>query len=241
VRGLLIANEVLDALPVHRLLFRGGEIREIHVAWEGRPREVLGPVSCPEILEELRRAGCVPREGQEMEVCLAAVRFLREAARRLERGYLLVLDYGHTAPEIYSPRHHRGTLLAYHRHATSERYLERAGRQDLTAHVNFTSVLAAARNAGLETAGPVSQARFLLSLGILERLPSCGEAFRWEEFAERRAARDLVMPGGMGETHQVLVLATPGLGVALSGLRDPEEWTGRRPDDPAPAQADGGR
>jgi SAM-dependent MidA family methyltransferase len=107
--------------------------------------------------------------------------------------------------------------------------------------VNFTSVLAAARNAGLETAGPVSQARFLLSLGILERLPPGGEAFRWEEFAERRAVRDLVMPGGLGETHQVLVLATSGVGVGLTGLRNPEEWTGSRDGISAPAPADGRR
>jgi SAM-dependent MidA family methyltransferase len=142
----------------------------------------------------------------------------------------MLIDYGHTAPEIYSPRHQRGTLMAYHQHRASEDYLKRVGFQDLTAHVNFSSVLGAASDAGLISGGPVSQGRFLLALGALDWLKKPGDRFDWEDFRERKAIQDLFVPGGMGESHKVLVLATPSLEMDLTGLKPPERWTPPAPD-----------
>ena len=224
VRGCLLANEVLDAMPVHRLIFRDGEFHEVYVGWSGGLLETLGPLSSPAVGEELERHGPSPREGQEFEVGMAAIRWIRNLASRLERGYTILVDYGHLAPEIYSPRHHRGTLLAYHRHHTSERFLERVGLQDLTAHVNFSSILSAARGAGLIAAGPVPQGRWLLALGILDRFPPARADFDWDEYRDRQALRDLFLPWGMGESHHVLVLATQGQEMDLRGLRPAGEW-----------------
>ena len=224
LRGCLIANEVLDALPVHRLVFQEGSFKEIHVDWKEGLVETLRPISSPALLAELQRHTFGPREGQEVEVGLEAIRWIRRVASGLGRGYLFLFDYGHVAPEIYAPRHQRGTLLAYHRHRTNEDYLERVGRQDLTAHVNFSSVIAAAREAGLACCGLVPQGRFLLALGILNRLRPASTEFSWEEYQERKAIEVLFLPAGMGESHQVLILATQGVERDLACLRPPEEW-----------------
>jgi len=231
-RGVVLANEVLDAMPVHRIVFQEGEYREIRVDWKNGLLEVQGPVSDAGILHELKRLRFSPREGQEVEVGLQSVRWIRRLSSRLENGYAILADYGYPAPEIYSPRHHRGTLLAYHRHRTCEEYLARVGFQDLSAHVNFTSVMEAAREAGLWAAGPVSQGRFLMALGVLDRLGTPGDRFSWDEYRNRKALQDLFLPGGLGESHQILVLGTPGLEMDLTGLRSPERWS-------APSDAEG--
>jgi len=225
IQGCLIANEVLDAMPVHRVVFRKGEFKEIYVDWWENLIEVLGPLSAPGILEELRRHQVSPREGQEVEVGLEAIRWVQRVASRLERGYVIIVDYGHLAPEIYGARHHRGTLLAYYRHEAHERYLERVGSQDLTAHVNFSSLIEAGRDARLTPLRLVSQGSFLLSLGILDRLEWGTDHFDWDEYRERKAIRDLFLPAGFGDSHKVLILATCDVERDLTGLRPPERWT----------------
>ena len=224
LRGVILANEMLDALPVHRLIYRGDEFQEVHVGWKDGPVEVLLPPSTPTLLAELSRYPISPREGQEVEVGLEALEWIERVGLRLGRGYCLIADYGYLAPEMFGPRHHRGTLLAYHRHQTNERYLERIGEQDLTAHVNYSSVLQAAAGAGLVARGPVPQGRFLVALGILRRFAGAGDAPEGQALRERQSIKDLFIPGGMGESHQILVLATPGLEMDLKGLRAPERW-----------------
>ena len=219
IRGCLLANELLDALPVQRYRFENGEVRELRVGWKDGPVEVSSPASL---------APCEvphhPREGQEWELGFAARHWVQTAAGRLERGYLLLLDYGHLAPEIHSPRHQCGTVMAYHRHGASEDYLARVGRQDLTAHVNFSSVLEAAARCGLSARGPIPQGRFLMALGAMEFL-SGGQSWNGlEEFRSRKTLQELILPGGMGESHQALVLATPGCDLDLQGLHPPGRW-----------------
>ena len=224
VRGCVVANEVLDAMPVHRLVFREGRYQEILVAWDGGPVEVLGPVSSKELLEQVWRECPAPREDQEVETGPETHRWLRHVARRLERGYILILDYGYLAGEMHSPRHQRGTLMAYHRHEACERYLERIGLQDLTAHVNFSSLLETAVRCGLHARGPVPQGRFLLALGALEWLGDSGENLTLDGYRNRKRIQDLFLPAGMGESHKAVVLATPGCDLDLTGLRPMERW-----------------
>src|SRR5262249_18582795 len=145
-------------------------------------------------------------------------------AGRLERGYALLLDYGYLSSPAFRALHPRGTLLAYHHHSTNEAFFERVGRQDLTAHVNFSSVLEIARERGLCARGPVPQGRVLLALGALDWLGDSEEDSGFAALRERRAIRDLIQPGGLGETHQVVVLATPGCGLDLKGLLPVERW-----------------
>jgi SAM-dependent MidA family methyltransferase len=224
LRGCLVANEVLDALPVHRLIFRDGRFQEIKVGWDGGLVEVVEPL-CEEALMERALADCPePREGQELEVGIEAERMVRALGSRLERGYAIFLDYGYLTGERFSAWHQRGTLLAYHRHLASERYLERVGCQDLTAHVNFTALLEAAQQAGLSARGPVPQGRLLLALGALDWLAKSGEDSSFEDYRSRKAVQDLFLPGGMGETHQAVFLATQGCDLDLQGLQPMERW-----------------
>jgi SAM-dependent MidA family methyltransferase len=214
---------VLDALPVQRLKVQDGAFREIRVGWRGRLVEVLEPVRSPDLLERVETDFPALPEEWEAEVGMEARRQIRCLARRLERGYALLLDYGFLSAAAFFALHPTGTLLAYHAHATSEAFLDRVGNQDLTAHVNFTSILEVARQCGLAARGPVSQARLLLALGALDRIQG-PEDSSFEGYRERRAILDLFRPGGMGETHQALVLATPGCDLDLQGLRPVERW-----------------
>jgi SAM-dependent MidA family methyltransferase len=148
VTGCIFSNELLDALPVHRVVQRAEGLREIYVSErDGALIEEEGDVSSPAIEGYLSRYGIPPAEGQLAEVHLAAVAWTEQAATALERGYLLTIDYGHRAPELYA--HQRGTVLAYRRHRAHEEWLAWPGVQDLTAHVNFTALEERGRELGV--------------------------------------------------------------------------------------------
>lgn len=200
--GCLLANELIDAFPVHRVRLVGGRMREIYVALDGeRFVEVLGELSGPELAAYFD--GLSLEEGQEAEANLEALRWLEEVAQNLARGFTLILDYGYRAEELYGPRFPRGTLMCYRKHQAGEDPYRFLGEQDLTAHVNFSALIERGRELGLKTLGFTTQMEFLLSLGILE------EAARWDEGSARltaqMAAKRLIMPGGMGEIFKVLI------------------------------------
>jgi len=175
-RGVVIANELLDALPVHRVEGaraddpRGPLLeRFVDVDAAGGLTATLGPPSTPALGERLGAEGVALEPGQPAEVCLTIGPWLRAAVAPLERGLLLVIDYGAPAAELYAPG--RGsTLRAYHRHRVHAQPLVAIGRQDLTAHVDLTAVELAAGAAGLEPIGRTAQAAFLADLGLGELL-----------------------------------------------------------------------
>jgi SAM-dependent MidA family methyltransferase len=166
--GAILANELLDALPVHRIEGgAGGEILERYVAIDedGTLHEVPGPLSTAAIAVRLADEGVRLEPGQVAEVCLALDGWVSAAVAPLARGELLVIDYGHPADALYQPD--RGsTLRAYHRHRVHADPFVAVGRQDLTAHVDLTAVERAAARAGLQPLGRTSQARFLAGLGV---------------------------------------------------------------------------
>jgi SAM-dependent MidA family methyltransferase len=181
--GMILANELLDALPVHRV--EGGpdgRLLERFVTLEAPADSeaarsdtppafatVLGPPSTPALAQRLEAEGVRLAEAQPAEVCLAVDRWIADAAVPLERGELLLIDYGHPAAELY--RTDRGsTLRAYHRHRVHDDPLVAIGRQDLTAHVDLTAVERAADSAGLSLIARTRQADFLAALGIGELL-----------------------------------------------------------------------
>ena len=169
ITGVVLANEVLDALPVHRVRqpAAGAALEELFVEWrEGRFVEVPGIPSTLALARRLEEEGIRLRDGQVAEICLAADSWIARAAASIERGVLLLLDYGHPAKELYGPRRVAGSLLAYAGHRVHDDVLANVGRQDLTAHVDLTAVERAATAAGLEALGTTTQARFLLALGI---------------------------------------------------------------------------
>lgn len=170
--GVVLANEVLDALPVHRLRQRGDRLVELAVglnAGDLVEREV--EPTTPRLAARLADEGITLRDGQTVEVCLALEGWTREAVAPLRRGLLLVIDYGAPAKELYDPRRRPdGTLRAYLRHTVHDDPFRAVGRQDLTAHVDTTAVERAARSAGLTLLGATTQAEMLMGLGLEDRL-----------------------------------------------------------------------
>ena len=225
--GVLIANELLDAMPVHQVVMRENGLREVYVvsrqsqsqsqteAAHSRLETVEGPPSTPALAEYLARLGVTLEPGWRTEINLRAVDWLRDAARRLRRGFIILIDYGHEARELYSATHSTGTLTTFVKHrsggpdasADTPPWLQQPGEQDLTAHVDFTSVRAAAEAEGMTTIGFLDQTYFLLGLV---------EAMDTTDLKTRLALKTLVMPGGIGSTHKVLIL---GKGVGAPALR----------------------
>lgn len=171
--GVVLANEVLDALPVHRVRRRGGRLVELAVGLGADERfiEVDIEPTTPALATRLASEGIELVEGQTAEICLALDGWLAEAAGPLRRGLVLLVDYGAPAAELYDPvRRRDGTLRAYVRHTVKDDPYAHVGRQDLTAHVDVTAVERAAWAAGLTTVGITTQAEALMGLGIQERL-----------------------------------------------------------------------
>ncbi len=223
--GLGIAVELFDALPVHRVRRSEGRIREVFVDVDAAGNLVEREADpLPQSLAMALRYGATPGEGDEAEVCPAALEQLDAIERCFDRGFLVLVDYGYDARELYGRAHRRGTLLAYLRHSASEAYLERVGEQDLTAHVNFTALEDRARERGLLVLSRTTQDRFLIANGVLARFQEEDPA-RWRDPSEvrrRLLALQLIHPQGMGRIFKVLVLSK---GVdpppSLRGLEDP--------------------
>ena len=202
--GVVLANEVLDALPVHRLRRRAGELVElaVEVHDDGAFIEVEIPLTAPAAADRLAAEGVELVDGQTAEVCLALDAWVAAAAAPLRRGVLLLIDYGAPAAELYDPLRRRdGTLRAYVRHQVSDDPYRFVGRQDLTAHVDVTAVERAAHAAGLTTIGVTTQAEALMGLGIEDRLRAIqtDPATTFEDYALLRASLlRLLDPAAMG-------------------------------------------
>jgi SAM-dependent MidA family methyltransferase len=205
--GLVLANELVDALPTHVVVVRGGAVRERYVALDSeRLTWIEDAPSTPALAAYFGRLGLLPGEGCIAEVNLAGLDWIEEASATLERGALLVLDYGYPALDLYSPTRRYGTLLTYYAHTLGSDPLVRVGEQDITAHVDFTSLARAGEQAGLQTVGLISQAAFLRRLGLdgyLRRLD--GSALSaWDHDANRRALLALTDPEGLGRVQAFL-------------------------------------
>jgi len=204
--GCIFSNELLDALPVHRAVVRNGVLQEVYVASRGGELvEELGPPSTPELESYFREQGITLREGQQAEAGLEARRWIEDAGKRLQRGFILTVDYGREAAELYDERHMRGTLMAYSQHHATEEFLRDPGEQDLTAHVNFTALDQWGRRAGLTRVGCASQMDFLVALGRANEFADLYEpgASEVERVRSRLLLKTLIHPEGMGETFSV--------------------------------------
>jgi SAM-dependent MidA family methyltransferase len=210
--GVLIANELLDALPAHQVIMREEGLQEIYVTASapGDLTLVEGPPSTPRLQAYLDGANVALEPGWRAEINLGAVDWIRETSSRLRRGFLILIDYGHEARELYSVTHAGGTLATFARHTmagteTSAKrppWLAHPGEQDITSHVDFTSVRRAAEAAGLHTLGFLDQTYFLL--GLLNARGLAGANV--PDLKTRLALKTLVMPGGLGSTFKVLLL-----------------------------------
>lgn len=256
LEGCLFANEVLDAFPVHRVIGTPHGPREIHVGASpgGELEEVPLPLSEPALREFLDESGVRLESGQEVDLNLEAGRFVARAVRLLSRGYLVLVDYGSEARDLYHPARRRGTLRAFHRHRVGEEFLLRPGDQDLTAHLDFTALRRAAQAAGARCLGLTTQARFLLALGALDCLEDLEEilvadvpvagvtgaprqpARTVERLLEREAVKEVVLPDRMGDRFHVMIFGIGDPPGDLTGLAEP--WAVQsvtRPGSPARA------
>jgi SAM-dependent MidA family methyltransferase len=206
--GCIFSNELLDALPTHRVVIEGGNLREVHVGFEdGKFIEVIGEPSTPAIEQYFREQGIALQEGQQAEACLDACRWIEDAGRAIGQGFVMTIDYGHESKALYDERHNRGTLLAYGGHRVTENVLEAPGEQDLTSHVNFTALQLWGRRAGLQRTGLVTQSQFLVALGKANEFADLYEPGQSEidKLRARLLLKNLIHPEGLGEKFQVLI------------------------------------
>ena len=207
-QGCVLTNEFLDALPVHRVVMHEGKLEEIYVDAIGYALiERRLPVSSPELEEYFRRQQVELGEGQRAEAGLRASAWIEHIGRILDRGFVLTIDYGREARELYDEHHMSGTMLAYGQHRASEEFYRLPGEQDLTAHVNFTSLDLWGQTSGFVRTGLTSQTNFLLSIArefnfADLKVEGAGEAGR---IRSRLQFKSLIFPEGMGETFQVMV------------------------------------
>jgi SAM-dependent MidA family methyltransferase len=231
--GVLVANELLDAMPVHQVVMRKTGLAEVYVDADRHGlRTVVGRLSTPDLDAYLQRAGVVLQAGGIAEIGLRAAAWARMAARSLARGFMILIDYGHEARHLYSAAHASGTLTSCHRQVPSPGegprpvWLERPGEQDITAHVDFSSLRRTAVEEGLTSLGLLDQTYFLMGVlglsGSLHSSPSSSPSVpNLSSFAGpsnqgmRLALKTLLLPGGLGSTMKVLIL---GKGVGRPAL-----------------------
>ena len=192
--GVVIGNEVLDAMPVQLLHFdgacwfeRGVVCAEAGLGWADRPTDLRPPLA----------AAFVP--GTTTEIHPQAEAFIRTLAAMLGRGLLLFIDYGFPEAEYYLPQRHGGTLMCHQAHRADGDALADIGAKDITAHVNFTGIALAAQDAGLDVLGYTSQAHCLINCGLMDLLQHA-------PLAERAAAQQLLNEHEMGELFKVIAL-----------------------------------
>ena len=219
--GCIFSNELADALPVHRVVLQGGALKEIFVGFvDGRFMDYIAEISTCAITEYFATQGIILHEGQQAEAGLEACNWITEVGRRLERGYVLTIDYGHRAVELFDDHHMGGTLLAYQDHRATEDYYASPGQQDLTAHVNFTALEVWGKRSGLETSWLTSQTAFLLALGQGNEFADLHDEGETEagRVRARLQLKTLIHPEGMGERFQVLIQQKGVSGARLTGL-----------------------
>lgn len=212
--GVVIGNEVLDAMPVERLRNAAGRIEQAGLALDPSGQPVLDWRPAPDALaDEARTLGFT--EGYDSEINLAARAWVAEWAQRIGRGALLLIDYGFPQAEYYHPDRHSGTLMCHYRHHAHTDPLWMPGLNDLTAHVDFTAVAQAAFDAGMSLDGYTSQANFLLNCGVLELLDRDADAL--SRAKQNAALNQLTSPAEMGELFKVICL-TRNIDAPLTGF-----------------------
>jgi SAM-dependent MidA family methyltransferase len=206
--GIVFSNELLDAFPVHRVMKKSGELLELYVGLDSSDNFecVPGPLSTPRLSEIYVQDAIETVDDQIIEISPDIDDWLTLVAEKLQRGYVITVDYGAEASELYGPERREGTLRAFSRHQFVE-VLERPGEHDITAHVNWTRVQAVGKRVGLEPVLFERQDKFLLNVGILHELErrSDSETSDAQRLRLSTGARSMLLPDDMASSFQVLV------------------------------------
>ena len=240
IHGVVYANELLDALPVHAVVQTATGLAERYVSLDerdGAPRfiEQIGPLSNDAIGRHLASLGVRLEPGARAEVNLSALAWLTRACSALHRGFLVLIDYGHPADQLYSASHAAGTLTSFVQHVSptygpadsAPGWLQDPGSRDITSHVDLTSVQRLAEALGCETLGLLDQTYFLMALAgvALGGADQPGGLALPSDPRSLRAFKTLMMPGGLGSTMKVMVFGRNVGRPLLLGLRGPARLT----------------
>jgi SAM-dependent MidA family methyltransferase len=214
--GMILGNEVLDALPVHLVHWRAGVAMERGVVWrEGGFAWADRPASSQAFA---RMASALPVEGDYLsEICPAASALVTSLAECLGHGLMLFIDYGFPRSEYYHPQRHMGTLMVHYRHHSLDDPFFLPGLADITAHVDFSAAAQAGTNAGLELLGYTSQAHFLMDAGLLDLMLDM-EPMTPDYLRAASAVQKLLQPTEMGELFKAIALGK-GISDDLPGFR----------------------
>ncbi len=218
IAGCFLSNELLDALPVH-LVVKRDELMEVFVSLRDEHDNTLTEVERPcnsTLTAYLHDFSIDLPKGYKTEINLKIEDWLTEVSKKLERGFILTIDYGYSSAEYYSEERSTGTLLCYYKHQVNEDPYRHIGEQDITAHVNFSSVKKWGEEAGLRTEGYCPQGTYLVSLGIDEVItemygdspdpaPGPKNPGFFGDPSEMAKIKGLIFPQGMGTSHQVMV------------------------------------
>lgn len=207
VEGMLFSNELIDALPVHRVRIRDGKLEEwfVELSGDGAPVETWREAENPEFPAYLKMSELRLREGHEYELNLDAVRWLETVSRALAGGLVLTIDYGDLGDHLSEKPD--GTLRGFYNHRVTTDFLARVGEQDLTADANFSALVNFGKNFGLHPLKIQRQADFLIGLGLLDRLQAMTsfENDTPRSLKERLALKHFLVPGGFGDRFKVLL------------------------------------
>lgn len=203
IKGCFLSNELLDAFPVH-IIEMNDEIKEIFVSTDNEKlTEIKKAPSTSGIADYLKEFSIGLEKGHRSEINLEIKKWLGEINRVLTEGFILTIDYGYSSEDYYSEDRNRGTMLCYHEHQVTEDPCQNTGEQDITAHVNFSSVKKCGDELGIKTIGFCPQGTFLVSLGIDEVI---AEIHKNSDYPfEVARIKKLILPGTMGETHKVII------------------------------------
>ncbi|WP_445635916.1 Class I SAM-dependent methyltransferase [Nostoc sp. DSM 114161] len=249
IAGCFFSNELIDAFPVHQFTLESGELREIYVTTNRDEKEINAPSpmpyaplpsfievaaepSTPQLAEYFDlvgidlTSGAYP-DGYRSEINLAALSWLSIVADRLQRGYVLTIDYGYPATRYYNPRRSQGTLQCYYQHRFHDNPYINVGQQDITAHVDFTALERWGDRCGLKNVGFIQQGLFLMALGLGERIAAI--SYQKQPLSQllqrRQALHQLLDPtglGGFGVLIQSKNLQKTEISQPLKGLTVPE-------------------
>ena len=204
IRGFVLANELLDAMPVHRFSVNEQSVQQLHVAWDGKGfvwHEKPADKALHERITPLRLA-----PGYTSEVNFHAEAWIKSMADCLKAGIMLLFDYGFPRAEFYHPQRCAGTLMCHYRHRNHPDPLLLIGLQDITAHIDFTAIAEAGVTNDLSLLGYTSQAAFLLSTGITEFAGASDHTNRKQHVELVQQVNKLTSPAEMGELYKVIAL-----------------------------------
>ncbi|HSB08194.1 MAG TPA: SAM-dependent methyltransferase [Blastocatellia bacterium] len=211
INGIAFSNEFVDALPVHRVRRVGGGIEELYVTTtldDESPRLRLswGRPSTDRLSDYVTRMGVPLCEGQIVEINLDAVDWIERMSPAVRSGFLITIDYGDLARDLWCSQRSRGTLRSFHRHRLVDSPLERIGEQDITASVNFTVLIEYGRDFGFEFVSFERQTAFLIRSGLIERIAaSHSSADSFDDLKSRLAIKNLFVPAGISDSFRVLI------------------------------------